>query len=151
MDDEIIVKNARFIKLKTIVDGIDGTIAVAENFKHIPFEIKRTYYIYNFGNPKAVRGKHAHKTLEQVLFCINGRFEIGLDDGENQQAVILETPDIGIYLGIELWHTMKKFSDNCILLALASDVYDENDYIRDYDRFIDYIATKRNTRLPGKR
>ena len=143
MDDEIIVKNARFIKLKTIVDGIDGTISVAENFNHIPFEIKRTYYIYNLGNPEAVRGKHAHKKLEQVLFCINGSCEIGLDDGENQQAVILDRPNIGIYLGAELWHTMKKFSDKCILLVLASDVYNEKDYIRCYDDFTDYISRKK--------
>ena len=143
MDDEIIVKNARFIELKTIADGIDGTIAVAENFKHIPFEIKRVYYIYNLGNQKAVRGKHAHKKLEQALFCINGRCEIGLDDGENQQTVKLETPNIGIYLGKELWHTMKEFSDNCILLVLASDVYNENDYIRSYDDFTDYIGKKK--------
>ncbi|MFC2140727.1 FdtA/QdtA family cupin domain-containing protein [Acidobacteriota bacterium] len=143
MDDEIIVKNARFIKLKTIVDGIDGTIAVAENCKQIPFEIQRAYYIYNLGNPKAVRGKHAHKKLEQVLFCINGTCEIGLDDGENQQAVSLDKPDIGIYLGVELWHTMKKFSDNCILLVLASAVYNERDYIRCYDEFTDYISRKK--------
>ncbi|MGD2085697.1 MAG: FdtA/QdtA family cupin domain-containing protein [Candidatus Aminicenantes bacterium] len=143
MDDEIIVKNARFIKLQTIVDGIDGTIAVAENFNHIPFEIHRAYYIYNLGNPKAVRGKHAHKKLEQVLFCINGSCEIGLDDGENQQAVILDKPNIGVYLGAELWHTMKKFSDNCILLVLASDVYNEKDYIRCYDEFTDYISRKK--------
>jgi dTDP-4-dehydrorhamnose 3,5-epimerase-like enzyme len=143
MDDEIIVKNARFITLQTIVDGIDGTIAVAENCKQIPFEIQRAYYIYNLGNPKAVRGKHAHKKLEQVLFCINGTCEIGLDDGENQQAVSLDKPDIGIYLGVELWHTMKNFSDNCILLVLASDVYNERDYIRCYDEFTDYISRKK--------
>jgi dTDP-4-dehydrorhamnose 3,5-epimerase-like enzyme len=143
MDNEIIVKNASFIKLKTIVDGIDGTISVAENYNHIPFEIKRAYYIYNLGNPKAVRGKHAHKKLEQVLFCINGTCEIGLDDGENQQAVILDKPNTGIYLGTELWHTMKKFSDNCILLVLASDVYNEKDYIRCYDEFTDYIRKKK--------
>ncbi len=143
MNDEIIVKNARLVKLKTIVDGIDGTIAVAENFNHIPFEIKRAYYIYNLGNPKAVRGKHAHKKLEQVLFCISGSCEIGLDDGENQQGIILDKPNIGIHLGIELWHTMKKFSPNCILLVLASDVYDESDYIRSYDDFIDYIGKKK--------
>lgn len=143
MEDEIIVKNASFIKLKTIVDGIDGTISVAENYNHIPFEIKRAYYIYNLSNPKAVRGKHAHKKLEQVLFCINGTCEIGLDDGEEQQSVIMDKPNIGIYLGTALWHTMKKFSDNCILLVLASDVYKENDYIRCYDEFIDYISKKK--------
>jgi dTDP-4-dehydrorhamnose 3,5-epimerase-like enzyme len=138
MDNEIIVKNASVIKLQTIVDGIDGTISVAENFNHIPFEIKRAYYIYHLGNPKAVRGKHAHKKLEQVLFCINGTCEIGLDDGENQQAVMLDKPNIGIYLGNELWHTMKKFSHNCILLVLASDVYNESDYMRNYDEFLEY-------------
>jgi dTDP-4-dehydrorhamnose 3,5-epimerase-like enzyme len=143
MEDEIIVKNASFIKLKTIADGIDGTISVAENYNHIPFEIKRAYYIYNLGNPKAVRGKHAHKKLEQVLFCINGTCEIGLDDGENQQAVILDKPNTGIYLGTELWHTMKKFSNNCILLVLASDIYNEKDYIRCYDEFTDYISKKK--------
>jgi dTDP-4-dehydrorhamnose 3,5-epimerase-like enzyme len=141
MNDEIIVKNASFIELKTIADGIDGTIAVAENFKHIPFEIKRVYYIYNLDNANAIRGKHAHKELEQVLFCINGKCEIGLDDGENQQGVILDKPHIGLYLGVKLWHTMKKFSDNCILLVLASDVYKESDYIRNYVEFKEYMSS----------
>ncbi|UCH92869.1 MAG: FdtA/QdtA family cupin domain-containing protein [Candidatus Aminicenantes bacterium] len=139
MDTEIIVKHARFIQLKTIVDGIDGTISVAENFIDIPFEIKRAYYIYNLNNPNAIRGKHAHKKLEQVLFCINGTCEIGLDDGTNRQTIILDNPHIGIYLGIELWHTMKNFTHNCILLVLAADIYKESDYIRDYDEFIKYI------------
>lgn len=143
MYNEIIVKNARFIKLKTIIDGIDGTISVAENKKQVPFDIKRVYYIYNLDNSRAIRGKHAHKKLEQVLFCINGTCNIGLDDGENQQTIMLDKPHIGIYLGIELWHTMKKFSDNCILLVLASDVYGEKDYIRNYDEFTEYISRKK--------
>jgi dTDP-4-dehydrorhamnose 3,5-epimerase-like enzyme len=139
MDNEIIVKNSKLIELQTIVDGIDGIISVAENFNQIPFEIKRVYYIYDLNNPDAIRGKHAHKKLEQVLFCINGSCEIGIDDGTKQQTVVLDKPHVGIYLGVELWHTMDKFSHNCILLVIASDIYKESDYLRSYDEFIHYI------------
>lgn len=142
MDTEIIVKNSRFIELQQILDGQDGTISVAENFKQIPFPIRRVYYIYGLNNPEAVRGKHAHRRLEQALFCINGSCEIGLDDGTNRQTVVLDQPGRGIYLGVELWHTMKKFSGNCILMVLASDVYNETDYIRDYDEFLEYLRDK---------
>jgi len=139
MANDIMVKNSKYIELQTIVDGIDGVISVAENFNQIPFEIKRVYYIYNLNNPDAIRGKHAHKQLQQVLFCINGSCGIGLDDGTNRQNIILDKPNVGIYLGAELWHTMNKFSPNCILLVMASDVYKENDYIRNYDEFIHYL------------
>jgi dTDP-4-dehydrorhamnose 3,5-epimerase-like enzyme len=139
MANDIMVKNSKHIELQTIVDGIDGVIAVAENFNRIPFAIKRVYYIYGLNNPGAIRGKHAHKQLQQVLFCINGSCEIGLDDGTNRQTIVLDKPDTGIYLGAELWHTMDKFSPNCILLVMASDVYKENDYIRNYDEFIHYL------------
>lgn len=139
MDNQIIVKNSGFIELPKIVDGDDGTISIAENLRHIPFEIKRVYYIYNLNNPKAIRGKHAHKQLEQVLFCIAGSCEIGIDDGTTEQTVTLDNPHLGIYLGTELWHTMKNFSPGCILLVLASDFYSENDYLRDYDEFKSYL------------
>ncbi len=141
--NEVIVKNSGLITLQRIDDGIDGSISVAENFNHIPFAVKRVYYIYNLINQKAIRGKHAHKKLEQVLFCINGSCEIGLDDGTNSQDITLDTPNTGIYLGVELWHTMKNFSNNCILLVLASDVYKKDDYIRDYDEFKKYIDLRR--------
>lgn len=137
--NEIIVKNSKFVTLPRIDDGIDGSISVAENFNHIPFAVKRVYYIYNLINHEAIRGKHAHKKLEQVLFCINGSCDIGLDDGTLHQDVTLNSPNTGIYLGVELWHTMKNFSNNCILLVLASDVYKKDDYIRDYDEFKNYI------------
>jgi dTDP-4-dehydrorhamnose 3,5-epimerase-like enzyme len=140
---EIIVKNSKLITLPRIDDGIDGSISVAENFSHIPFAVKRVYYIYNLINQKAIRGKHAHKKLEQALFCISGSCEIGLDDGTNRQDITLDTPNTGVYLGVELWHTMKNFSNNCILLVLASDVYKKEDYIRDYDEFKKYIAHRR--------
>lgn len=139
IDETIIVKNSGWITLPRIEDGIDGTISVAENMKHIPFEIKRVYYIYNLLNREAIRGKHAHKKLQQALFCINGSCEIGLDDGSNQQNILLNTPDKGIFLGNELWHTMKNFHANCTLLVLASELYNETDYIRNYEEFLKYI------------
>ncbi|MCX6583324.1 MAG: FdtA/QdtA family cupin domain-containing protein [Candidatus Aminicenantes bacterium] len=146
---EIIVKNSKLITLPRIDDGIDGSISAAENFNHIPFAVKRVYYIYNLINQKAIRGKHAHKKLEQALFCINGACEIGLDDGTLHQEITLDTPNTGIYLGVELWHTMKNFSNNCILLVLASDVYKKDDYIRDYDEFKKYIDLRRRRRVRG--
>ena len=139
----IITKNCSYIQLPKIVDGIDGCISVAESHKHVPFAIKRVYYIYNLGNENAIRGKHAHKTLEQVLFCVSGGFLLTLDDGINKQEVFLDQPDKGVYLGTYLWHTMTKFSKNCVLLVLASDFFSEADYIRDYDQFLEIIGKKK--------
>jgi dTDP-4-dehydrorhamnose 3,5-epimerase-like enzyme len=136
------MNNFRLIELPTLQDGIDGTISIAENLKQIPFDIKRVYYVYNLANQTAIRGKHAHRKLEQVLICISGSFMLHLDDGENQEDFLVYKPNIGIYLGNELWHTMTNFSSNCIIMVLASDFYNESDYIRDYDTFIRYVTNK---------
>lgn len=135
--DKIRVKNCKMIELPVIRDGKDGCLSVAENLRNIPFEIKRVYYIYNLNDKNAIRGKHAHKKLQQIIFCINGSFCLKLDDGINRQDVILDEPNIGIYMDAKLWHTMSRFSENCILLVLASDFYDESDYIRDYSQFLE--------------
>lgn len=138
-NSKIIVNNCKFIKLPIIEDGIDGILTIAENLKSIPFNMKRIYYINNLGNEYAIRGKHAHKKLEQIILCINGYFLLTLDDGKRQQEIILDEPNIGVYLGIKLWHTMTKFSKDCVLLVLSSDYYDESDYIRDYNEFLRYV------------
>jgi dTDP-4-dehydrorhamnose 3,5-epimerase-like enzyme len=140
---EIQVRNYRLIELPTIQDGIDGTISIAECSKEVPFEIKRVYYVYNLANQIAIRGKHAHKILEQVLFCISGSFLLNVDDGQNTNEMWVYKPNVGIYIGTGLWHTMTKFSSNCILMALASEHYDESDYIRDYEEFIRYVTNKK--------
>ncbi len=140
---QIFVTHSGFIELPKITDGIDGIISVAESFTHVPFDIKRVYYIYNLNNPGAIRGKHAHKELEQVLFCIAGSCTIGIDDGAQTQTVRLDKPHIGIYLGKELWHTMQDFSRDCIMLVLASQLYNAKDYIRDYEQFKHYIAQRK--------
>ncbi|RPJ71285.1 MAG: WxcM-like domain-containing protein, partial [Alphaproteobacteria bacterium] len=88
------IKNFRLIELPTIQDGIDGTISIVESRKHIPFDVRRVYYVYNLANQIAVRGKHAHKELEQVLFCISGSFKLHLDDGENQIDFLVYKPNV---------------------------------------------------------
>jgi len=135
----IAVKNCELIKLKHIIDENDGVLSIAEQKKEIPFEIKRVYYIYELLNKNSSRGFHAHKKLEQVIFCLNGNFKLMVDDGTNKKCILLNNANQGIFIGNELWHTMSDFSKNCIILVLASDYYDESDYIRDYNEFIRYI------------
>jgi hypothetical protein len=134
------MQNCYPINLPVIVDGIDGKITVADGLQNIPFEIKRVYFIYDLQNSDAVRGKHAHKELEQAIFCINGSFTLGLDDGYHREDLLINQRHQGIFLGKCLWHTMTAFSKDCVLLVLASDHYKESDYIRDYDEFIKFIG-----------
>ena len=137
------VKNCRTIELKFIDDGVDGNLVVVEALKQVPFEIKRVYFINNLKDNKAIRGHHAHKKLEQALFCIDGSFELLLDDGKHKQKVLLTKPHVGVYMGKGVWHTMQKFSPDCIILVLASDLYNESDYIRDHSSYLNYIGEKR--------
>lgn len=133
------VNRCRIIKLTSFKDGRDGVLSIAENGKEVPFSVQRVYYIYGLNDGSAIRGKHAHKHNQQVIFCINGSFTLEVDDGTSQQEIVLDSPDKGVYMDTGLWHTMKDFSENCILLILASDLYDEGDYIRDYEEFKKYI------------
>lgn len=139
---KIKVKNSGVVKLQFFDDYPDGALYIAEAKKSIPFDIKRVYYINNLANPKAIRGKHAHKKLEQIIFCINGSFLLTLDDGTSKQKILMNNPSFGIRLGPKLWHTMTSFSKDCVILVLASDYFKEKDYIRDYDEFLKYIGKK---------
>lgn len=141
------VNRCAYVELDYLKDGADGVLSVAECGRQVPFDVKRVYYIYHLNEPHAVRGRHAHKHNRQVLFCINGSFTLLLDDGTRRQEILLDRPNVGVYMDIMLWHEMYRFSDNCILLVLASDLYDESDYIRAYDAFTDCV--KRN--VPGAR
>ena len=120
-------------------DPRNGSLCVAEAASEsVPFDINRVYYIY--GVQRGVqRGAHAHKTLKQVLICVHGRIEISLDDGRgNVQTTVLNEPSDGLYVGPGMWRTMKWLQDDSVLLVLASEHYNEADYIRDYDKFIEY-------------
>ncbi len=113
-----------------------GMLVALEYEKECPFPIKRVYYMY--GTKKNVRrGYHSHKNLQQLLICINGSCKIHLDDGEEIKEVILDTPQKGLYLGNGIWREMYDFTPDAVLMALASELYDEKDYIRNYQQFIE--------------
>lgn len=129
------LNNSGYVELSKMHDERDGNLIIAEALRDIPFEIKRVYFINNLENCVSVRGKHAHRKLEQVIFCINGSFILDLDDGNNKQSIIINRDNIGVKLGRMLWHEMREFSSGCILLIIASDYFNELDYIRDYAQF----------------
>jgi dTDP-4-dehydrorhamnose 3,5-epimerase-like enzyme len=129
------VRNSGVIRLKFFKDLPDGNLFIAEAGRQVPFAIKRIYFINSLANPQAIRGLHAHRRLEQALFCISGSFTLHLDDGRSKQRVTLNDPSIGLRLGPMLWNTMTNFSYDCVILVLASDAFDESDYIRDPAEF----------------
>lgn len=118
-----------------------GQLVALEEFIDIPFEIKRVYYMYETGEGVR-RGFHAHKSLEQILICIHGTCKILLDNGFEKKIVPLERPYEGLYISNDMWREMYDFSPDAVLLVLASDLYDESDYIRDYDEFIKMVNSK---------
>lgn len=133
-------------KLTYIFDEIcdyRGILVAIQQIKDIPFEIKRIYYMYGT-KENVIRGCHAHKTLQQVLICINGSCKILLDNGAERETVILDKKNLGIYIGANIWREMFEFSKDAILLVLASDYYDEKDYIRNYDEFLKSINLPSN-------
>lgn len=115
-----------------------GQLIALEEFKDIPFQIKRVYYMYDTKDG-FVRGKHAHKSLEQILICIHGSCKIKLDNGIEKKIVPLERPYEGLYVANNIWREMYDFSKEAVLLVLASELYDEDDYIRNYDEFLRFI------------
>lgn len=112
-----------------------GHLTVLEESKNIPFQIKRVYYLTGTKRNVA-RGFHAHKELEQVAVCVSGRCRMILNDGKNKEETWLDSPSTAIRIEKMVWHEMHDFSSDCVLLVLASELYDENDYIRDYQQFL---------------
>lgn len=116
-----------------------GMLVALEEFKDIPFEVKRVYFLYET-KQGVRRGFHAHKSLEQILICIHGKCKVLLDNGEEKKIVSLEKPYEGLYIANDIWREMYDFSPDAVLLVLASDFYREEDYIRDYEQFKQEIA-----------
>jgi dTDP-4-dehydrorhamnose 3,5-epimerase-like enzyme len=117
-----------------------GSLVALESHQSIPFDIKRVYCI--FGTQQGVsRGFHAHQQLKQVAVCVTGRCRMVLDNGIHREDVCLDSPTKGILIEDMIWREMHEFSENCVLLVLASEHYDEADYIRSYDDFIGMIKS----------
>lgn len=112
-----------------------GSLVALEVDKQVPFTIKRAYYIFDTAEGVR-RGFHAHKKLQQVAVCVKGACSFLLDDGTDQVTVRLDRPTMGLHIGAMLWREMFDFTDDCVLLVLADEVYDESDYIRSHADFL---------------
>ena len=118
-----------------------GDISVVENSITVPFDTKRVYYLYDV--PGGVdRGGHAHKELKQLIVAASGCFTVELDDGSVKRTVTLNRPYQGLYVVPGIWRVLKDFSSGSVCLVLASEKYDPQDYIRDYDEFIEFKKEK---------
>lgn len=124
----------RWIDLPQLGDERGSLIAI-EGERNIPFTIKRVYYIYGTSSGVA-RGFHAHYHLQQVVVCVSGKCRMILDDGKSREDVWLDSRDKGLLISDMTWREMHDFSEDCVLLVLASEHYDEADYIRDYSLFL---------------
>lgn len=134
------VYNCTLIELPKI-ENKSGHITPINNGEGIiPFEIKRTYYLYDIPGGSS-RGAHAHKELEQLVIAASGSFDILLDDGKTKRTYSLNRPYYGLYMPAGLWREINNFSSGSICLVLASEKYDESDYIRDYDAFLKFKGT----------
>lgn len=118
-----------------------GQLVAIEATKDLPFAVRRVYYIYDT-LPGVRRGFHAHKCLQQILLCVSGSCKIHLDDGHDTAEVVLDKPNEGLYISNNMWREMYDFTPGAVLLVLASEYYDEADYIRNYDDFIKMVREK---------
>jgi dTDP-4-dehydrorhamnose 3,5-epimerase-like enzyme len=128
------VDDCKIIKIPKIFN-VRGNLSFIEANKHIPFEIKRIYYLYDIP-AESVRGGHAHKNLHQLMIAVSGSFDITLDDGVKKKTISLTRSYEGLYISPMIWRDLNNFSSGCICLVLASDYFDESDYYRDYKEFI---------------
>ncbi len=111
-----------------------GNITIVEGERNVPFEIKRIYYLYDIPGGED-RGGHAHKVLTQLIVAAGGSFDVKLDDGVNKKIVTLNRPDYGLYIVPGIWRELMEFSSGATCLVLASHIYDESDYLREYSEF----------------
>lgn len=132
--------NVRGVTMHTLplVTDMRGTLSVGEYDQHLPFKPARYFIVFDVPTSE-VRGEHAHKILHQFLVCIKGSCAVVVDDGRNRSEILLDRPNLGIHVPPMVWATQYKYSQDAILLVLASEAYDADDYIRDYDQFMELV------------
>ena len=130
--------NIRLIDLPKITDP-RGNLTVAEQMKNVPFDIKRAYWVYDVPAGES-RGGHAHKQLRQLVVALSGSFTVTLDDGKERTTVLLNHPYQALLIETGIWRTLDDFSSGAVCLVLASELYDPDDYIYDYDKFTAYVS-----------
>jgi len=127
----------KIINFKVMGDGRGSLIAFEEN-QNVPFDIKRVFYIY--GTQEGIpRGQHSHYKTKQLLVAVNGGCKVTLDNGKKKETFTLNKPNVGLFQDALVWGTMHDFSQDCILMVLADTYYNENDYIRNYDKFLEVV------------
>jgi UDP-2-acetamido-3-amino-2,3-dideoxy-glucuronate N-acetyltransferase len=123
----------KLMDLKGFTDG-RGLLVALESNMSVPFDIKRIYYLTDLKKSEP-RGFHAHKNLKQLAVCLHGSCRFILDDGKTREEFVLSSPTQGLLIEEMYWREMDQFSNGCVILVLASELYDESDYIRDYNEF----------------
>lgn len=131
---------AQLIDLPRITDG-RGNLSFVEGGRHIPFDIARVYYLYDVPD-KQVRAGHAHRKLRQLLIAVSGSFDLHLDNGNEKAVFHMARPDQGLIMGSLIWREIHNFSTDAVCLVLASMPYEEQDYIRSYDKFLAVCASR---------
>jgi hypothetical protein len=134
------VEDCKLIELPKISDP-RGNLSFIEGSQHIPFDIKRVYYLYDVPGGSD-RGSHAHKNLHQFIVAMSGSFDVVLDDGKEKKRFHLNRPSYGLYLCPMMWRELDNFSSGAVCLVLASEHFSEADYIRDYQQFLTKINNK---------
>jgi len=128
------LQDCRVVNLPKIVDS-RGNLTFVEGGNHIPFDIKRVYYLYDVPGG-ASRAAHGHKALHQLMICMSGAFDVTLDDGQKKQKFHLNRSYYGLYIPPMIWRDLDNFSTGAVCMVLASEIYDESDYFRNYDEFL---------------
>ena len=134
----------KIVNFKTLGDERGSLIAIEEGY-NAPFDIKRVYYIFDT-KKGVIRGYHAHVNLKQIAIAVKGSCTFILDDGKKREEIQLSKPTQGLFIEGLIWREMKDFSEDCVLVVLASEHYDESDYIRDYQKFVDIVVENEKTK-----
>ena len=132
--------NTALIDFPKITDP-RGNLTVAQAHTDVPFAVKRAYWVYDVPAGEC-RGGHAHKLCKEILIALSGSFHVTVDNGEEQKTVLLNHPYQGLLIDTDVWRTLDDFSSGAVCLVLASEPFDEDDYIREYDDFLRYLADK---------
>src|SRR5215475_9092448 len=132
--DGIRIDGVRLLELPLFKDS-RGSLSFAQYQDTLPFLPKRYFIVFDVGEGE-IRGNHAHRKVHQMLICVKGACRVSLDDGKIREDVLLDRPELGLYLPPGIWATEKDFSRDAVLMVLASEVYDPDEYIRDYEEFV---------------
>ena len=136
------LQDVRVIELPKILDR-RGNLSIVEENKEIPFKIKRTYCIYDVPGGE-IRGGHAYNENQEFIIALSGSFDIIIDDGKARRKFSLNRSYYGLYVPQQLWRQIENFSTNSLALVLSSTIYDENDYIREYEKFLLMKESEKN-------